>query len=184
MAKKKKIDEQHTNGTTNGAAHDTTPPESAKATEKPELPQSVPPGSTERARYTEPLSTALTVEDVADLRARLVAATTERVAKEAEIAVLREAVKGLRGREESLVEQLNDGTREAPVECVEWLTPLNEIVVQRVDTGSIIERRTATLEDLQQPMFDHERDSRPSDPPDEPLDGQIDDPERTLGAEV
>lgn len=105
---------------------------------------------TERARYTEALSVPLSEARVAELRQELSTVTVERVGKENDVAVLKEAIKGLRDRETSIVGKLDDGTEEADVEVVEWvLTSTKEVITERQDTLEIIARRGADSHDLQ-----------------------------------
>lgn len=111
---------------------------------------------TERRRFTQDLPCRLSDEKLAEHRASLVAVTTERVETEARVALLREAIKGHKTREESLVGKIQHGTEDAPVECTEYLLPDNSVQTVRNDTGEVVGVRTADAEDLQDDLFDED----------------------------
>ncbi|MHB8531709.1 MAG: hypothetical protein ACYDC2_03205 [Solirubrobacteraceae bacterium] len=120
----------------------------------PELPPHAPTGAKMLRRYTDSLPVALAEDKAADLRTELVAATTQRVGKEAEVSYLREEIKGLKERESSIVGKLEAGSETSDDEVVQYLLPDNSVQAVRVDTGEIVESRTASAEDLQEGMFD------------------------------
>lgn len=66
-------------------------------------------------------------------------------------------LKELREKQHELAEAHRTSKEKQDVKCQQYLTRQNEVLVRRLDTNEIVERRTATpeeLETLQVPMFD------------------------------
>ncbi len=144
MSKKNKK-KHETNGSSGHA--DTTP-----------APASIPSGATKTGHvYTQSLPVKLDEEQLMAIRVDLTNATMARVGKEAEVAELRDEIKGLKDHEAKLVGQLEKGTEEGEVECQDYLLADQSVQTVRVDTGEVVgEPRAADAEDLQSDMFDED----------------------------
>jgi hypothetical protein len=59
-----------------------------------------------------------------------------------------EKLKQLRTRKDELKESHRTSTEKRDVQCAEYLIPGNEVLVRRLDTGEVVEKREANLEDL------------------------------------
>lgn len=113
-------------------------------------PATVPSGAVERHHIVMALPCKLDETERLKLSGKLVELTCERVARENELAAIKETVKGLKKREDAMAEQLSDEAEVRDVDCVEYLLPTNEVLIVRTDTSEVVETRTATAEDLQE----------------------------------
>ena len=86
----------------------------------------------------------------------------------------REKLAGLDDRKKKLSECVRSNRKLEPVRVQEWLVG-NEVEICRIDTGEVVERRTATSEDLQAEIptdglhekHAHKALTEPAPPPDE-----------------
>jgi hypothetical protein len=146
-AKPKATDTKAASSEANGQAGGAAAAAATGAAAAPPLP---PREGVERASYVEALPCKLDASEIAALEEQLVKITCERVAQEATIAGLKEIVKGLKTRENSVVAQLKDDAVDRDVTVREILyVETCSVDVIRTDTGEIVRSRTATREDLQ-----------------------------------
>ena len=148
MAKGKKKKDK-ANGQADANGHGKTDPAPA------EKPEGVPGGAVLRHTYVDALPVKLGADELGVIGVSLVKVTCEKVRHEEEIKGLKDIVKGLKEREEALVDQLKNEAEVRDVECAEYLLPTNEIMCVRLDTSEVVSTRAATAEDLQEPMFEN-----------------------------
>ena len=73
--------------------------------------------------------------------------------RSAEIGKFNSRLKDLRKKQRELAEAHRTSTEKVDTRCQLYLLPGNEVVTKRLDTGDVVERRTAKAEELQQGAF-------------------------------
>jgi hypothetical protein len=110
----------------------------------------------ERGRFHKKLPVPILQVDVAARAKELATVVAERLAlksrQRAANSVFREQRSYYDEREKELSASVTGGTELKDVECVAFLLPTNEVQVTRLDTGEVIETRTASKEELQEPL--------------------------------
>lgn len=139
-------------------------------------PPTVPAGAVPKTKYTESLPCKLDSAERIERSGKLVELTCERVAKESELAAIKETVKALKKREDALAVELQEDSEKRQVEVQEYLLPTNEVIAVRTDTGEVVDTRTADPEDLQEDI----PGTRGDEPPPSERDGDIDEPDDLL----
>lgn len=113
-------------------------------------------GPVERGRHRRKLPVKVdhgTIEAAANEMAKLVG-SAERLKSERRDAMagFKEQRAHIEGRMSELADTVTGGTVLQDIECVVYLLPTNEIQIVRVDTGEVVESRTATAEELQETL--------------------------------
>jgi hypothetical protein len=111
------------------------------------------PERTERRRFFEFLPVRVQDSEKLAAHAELSRLEGDRLRLKSEkrevLARFRERFNGLDVEIEKLVAKGNEGTEKRRVECAVILLATNEVEVVRLDTGEIVEKRTATADELQ-----------------------------------
>jgi hypothetical protein len=103
--------------------------------------QPIPIDPARRARISEELVEVL--GDIDEVNAE----------RSAEIGKYNSQLKELRKKQHELAEAHRTSTEKVDTRCQLYLVPGNEVVTKRLDTGDVVERRTARPDELQQSAF-------------------------------
>lgn len=116
----------------------------------------LPTGAVPREKFTELLPVKVSPEAIAKAGEELAALVADQAALDEK---RREANSGFREQQASIKERqkkaaqtVSEGTELRDVECQDFLLPTNEVMAIRLDTGEVVETRTADKDDLQESL--------------------------------
>ena len=120
------------------------------------LPPNVPTGAIERDRYEEKLPCIVDANAKNNAAAQLAACVRALAALKVErreaMAGFKKKMNGIEDRQAEYASTVENGTEMRNVDCVDYLLANNEVMTVRTDTGEVLDSRTATPEELQEPL--------------------------------